>query len=74
MVFLQFRQLKNPVTNLTKLVTRFGLSILSMVADVHILEKDMGRERVAGWHLGPVKAMVVWVMSVHPPTLLHHPL
>ena len=44
-----------------------------MVIADHLFLEELGWEWVTGWEVGPVKAMVILVMLVHPPTSLYHP-
>ena len=56
------------MTTLAQMVTGFVLSVPSMVVDVNPFIEEMCQEGVAGWNVGPVEAMVLQVVSMHPPT------
>ena len=67
---LHLGQLKDPVTAIVAVVMGLALSSLSVAVHVHLLVKEMGSEGVVGWDVRLLKATVVWVIVVCPPTSL----
>ena len=59
----QFGQVEDPISTFVELVSRLLLSNLS-IADVNLLEEEIGWERLVGGGIRPAKAMVLRVAAV----------
>ena len=59
---------------MAKVVSKFSLSVPSIVADLNLFEEEIGWKGEKGGNVRPVKATVLWAVVMHLPPRLRHSL
>ena len=57
---------------MAEVVSGLLLRVPSMAADLNLFKEEIGWKGEAGGNVRPLKAMVIWVIAMHPPPHPHH--
>ena len=71
---LQLGQPEDPISTSAEAVSRFLLGVPSTLADLDLFDEEISWKGEVGRNVKPLKAMVLWVATMHPPPRLHYAL